>query len=929
MLQKILKKYFSIHAGESKIVLLMQFYIFLIITVLLLIKPTVSALFIHDLGAEKLPYGFLLVAVTAIFTSIFYNRMVKKFAIKFVATATIILFSALFFMLSYLIRQGLMEDWLLYFYYVILSLFGVLVTSQFWVIANIVFNIREAKRLFGFIGAGAIAGGILGGYLTSIVANYFGTEAVIALAATLLLGCLPIIFWIWKIRINRLNKFIKKKRVKKEESISGNSFSIVLKSKHLINISALVGVSVLVAKLVDYQFSFMAHKAYTNSDELASFFGFWYSSFNIVALVIQLFLTNRLLKRFRLTLNMLLLPLTLTLGSILFIVFPELWVVIFMKGVDTSFKQSINKASFELSILPVPYETKKQAKPFIDVVVDSVATGISGFLLIFVIEKLSVDPFYISIIVIFFLLVWFYLIYKIRRSYFNSFRENIKGVINTRKESLVGEENSISTTINVLKEGAEEEILVMLRYLKYHESDIFKPYILKLLNHPSDKIKAAAIRDIYNYNVDEARVKVKQLALQSNDEIVIYEAMEYLLLHTSDIEDKVYLSYLDNEKTQIKQIALLCLAKASRYNKELGAKFNLTERIKNKINELTQGKEKISKEEIAELLITIGYSGNTEFYFFIEKYLKSKKPELVIYAIKAAGFSHHEMFVNILLSFMNEDDYRKYAVKALQTYGEDIVQLLFEKDENQELSPEIRGCVPELVQIFKTKKSIVVLLQLLTSKEVLVRLNASKGLKNLEINNSKARISDKRLSDVFFKESHYFKNTLSYIKSLEKVNKKQTCKEFDEAVKKRTELVFYLKKQLDDSLSTIFNLLSIKYLDTDMEIAQKGITTETEESRINTVEFLSNILQSDLKKEFVPLLEYHFLSDTDNGIKIDSISETKCLLKILNERGVVTKILILQLISFLNKSPFIKKLELLSKHKNKEVRNLANTILNS
>jgi len=53
------------------------------------------------------------------------------------------------------------------------------------------------------------------------------------------------------------------------------------------------------------------------------------------------------------------------------------------KGVDGSFKQSINKAAFELSFLPVSYESKKQAKPFIDVVVDSVATGIAGFLLPF------------------------------------------------------------------------------------------------------------------------------------------------------------------------------------------------------------------------------------------------------------------------------------------------------------------------------------------------------------------------------------------------------------------------------------------------------------------------------------------------------------------------------------------------------------------
>nr|WP_262496369.1 hypothetical protein [Nonlabens ulvanivorans] len=40
--------------------------------------------------------------------------------------------------------------------------------------ANVIFNIREAKRLFGFIGAGGIAGGIAGGYVTSILVPFTG-----------------------------------------------------------------------------------------------------------------------------------------------------------------------------------------------------------------------------------------------------------------------------------------------------------------------------------------------------------------------------------------------------------------------------------------------------------------------------------------------------------------------------------------------------------------------------------------------------------------------------------------------------------------------------------------------------------------------------------------------------------------------------------
>ena len=39
---------------------------------------------------------------------------------------------------------------------------GVLLISQFWTLANVVYDPRQAKRLFGFVGGGAPLGGIAG-----------------------------------------------------------------------------------------------------------------------------------------------------------------------------------------------------------------------------------------------------------------------------------------------------------------------------------------------------------------------------------------------------------------------------------------------------------------------------------------------------------------------------------------------------------------------------------------------------------------------------------------------------------------------------------------------------------------------------------------------------------------------------------------------
>ena len=170
MLRKFIQKTFDIRSGELGVSLLMQLYIFLIITTLLIVKPTVNALFLSKLTSESLPYAFLFVALVAVGSSFFYNKALKRFSLLRIVTATLIISGLIFISLKILLSLHYFSTWLLYFYYVWVAIYAVLATSQFWVLANLVYNIREAKRLFGFIGAGAISGGILGGYLTNLLA---------------------------------------------------------------------------------------------------------------------------------------------------------------------------------------------------------------------------------------------------------------------------------------------------------------------------------------------------------------------------------------------------------------------------------------------------------------------------------------------------------------------------------------------------------------------------------------------------------------------------------------------------------------------------------------------------------------------------------------------------------------------------------------
>ena len=89
-----------------------------------------------------------------------------------------------------------------------------------------------------------------------------------------------------------------------------------------------------------------------------------------------------------------------------------------------------------------------------------------------------------------------------------------------------------------------------------------------------------------------------------------------------------------------------------------------------------------------------------------------------------------------------------------------------------------------------------------------------------------------------------------------------------------------LELRLDRQLQRIFRFLGIKYPPNDVEPILNIILTGKEEQRIHAIEFLDNILDSQLKKELIPIAE---------SVLVEAISEEK--IKKLKKTNITTKTL--------------------------------------
>ena len=292
----LLQRVFDIRQGETSRALLMFAYIFLIISCLLIVKPVRNSLFLTRFGAAQLPYVFILVAVFATLLTSFYSRYSSRVRLDRLirnSLLTIISNLVIFWLLLLIDFQAV---WFIYGFYIWVAIFAVVSTSQFWVLANFVFNAREAKRLFGFIGAGAISGGIFGGYLTNYLAPAIGTENLLLVCATFLGICLIILTVVWRQQETERMSEKREKRIQRTPTGKAASpLAMVKNSRHIAYLTGIVGLGVIVANLVDYQFNTIAEQSIRDKDELTAFFGFWLSNLSIVSLGIQLFVTGRIL----------------------------------------------------------------------------------------------------------------------------------------------------------------------------------------------------------------------------------------------------------------------------------------------------------------------------------------------------------------------------------------------------------------------------------------------------------------------------------------------------------------------------------------------------------------------------------------------------------------------------------------------------------
>lgn len=846
--KRLLLRAFDIREGEYRRVLLMQLHIFLIILCLWIIKPVVNAHFLAKAGIGNLPLVFLMVALTALLLTNLYARLLRRRALASLIFSTYVIAISGIVAMGLLLRLHVLEQWVVYPFYIGVALFGLVTTSQFWILANLVFDAAEARRLFGFIGAGAIAGGVGGGYITSVLAPVLNSENLLFIAAALLAGVLFINRTIWRDHIPE-ERATARDVVAREEGEA--PWRLVRRHRLLTYLALIMGISVVVAKLVEFQFSAIASATITDPDRLAAFFGFWFSSFNVVSLIIQLFLTQRIVGSYGIGRALFILPGALFLGTIGVIMLPVLALAITLKLLDVSLKQSINKAATELLVFPLSLAVKSQAKTFIDVFVDTTATGIGGLLLLFVVRTMEWSIPSVGVLILGLLLIWMWLALRIRRAYLLAFQSSLNLEEPEKPHPFrLSRTSAVESIRRAIRQGNESQLRFLLQKVAETRDQRLIPEALPHLEHPSPNIRLLALQCLYHADNHACLPRIQSL-LRDTDPEVRYQAFATMLAHIRQDRIRTINTYLAHPDPVISTAALVGLAAETRNNPEMRRLYDLDQLIRDRLEQAERHPAQLADR--GHIAHAIGYGQIQAFYPQLETWMEAPDETLAANALHGAAKSEDPRLIPAMTRALIPRRSREAATRALLSFPfPTLLHALRALVSDPETPLAVLLQLPPLLAEAGHARSTELLVSLLDIPFSPLQTAAMRALQNQQARWPQLHGSEKKLRQHLLRESAHLQSIRSALLTLR----------HSAGSPEADRLLQHLEQLRSAGGERLFRLLSLCYPDFQVFALYERLREPDPAFRHNALELLDNLLEPPLKHAILPVLRQEWLPES-------------------------------------------------------------------
>src|SRR5919112_231892 len=401
-LDRALRPFADVRAGEGGTVLLLTINVFLLLASYYFIKPVREALILSGQGAAVKSYAAAGQALMLLALVPAYGLLADRLPRRGLLNVVTGFFVACLFAFYVLTRSGV-EVGVAFFLWV--GVFNLMIVAQFWSFANDVYTKEQGERLFAIVAFGGSLGAVVGAGLTGRLIPIVGVPQLLLVAAGLLVVAAFISNLVDARERHRHEKHLPAHLTTAEipaatgeyqiamvedarkltVSLPGTgpatrpgTFRLVFADRYLLLIAFLM----LVLNWVNTTGEYILGRTVAGAAETAvaagragglsvqEYIGSFYSDFlfivSVASMVLQLFVVSRLIKYFGVKIGILVLPILALTGYTILAFVPILSLVRAVKIAENSTDYSIQNTVRNVLFLPTSRDQKYKAKQAID-----------------------------------------------------------------------------------------------------------------------------------------------------------------------------------------------------------------------------------------------------------------------------------------------------------------------------------------------------------------------------------------------------------------------------------------------------------------------------------------------------------------------------------------------------------------------------------
>ena len=824
----------DVRPDERSRTALMFLYYLLVLFAYYILKPVARGLFLEKLDADKLPWLYILMALLGGAGASWVSRATTRSRLTDVIGMT-----QLFLILNILLIWGLLF-WpylarvMLYVFNVWVGSFAVVTVGQFWLLANSLFDSRQARRLFPLIGIAAVLGGFFGGTFASVTVAAIGAQHLL-LVCGLLVGAT----WFVVRGLRRYEPAAKFPLETEAKYRLADTLKPIWESSHLRTISFLVGLMFVVDTLVDYQFSVMAKETYSGA-QLTSFLARFQGIYlNLLSFVLQLFLSGPVLRHLGVGGALAFAPVSVAAGCAGFLAFPSMLTAGFTRAIEAATRYTFTRPGMELLYSPVPRELKNRTKTFLETAVDRVSRATAGGLLLLCTSVLAFSLREITMLTIVLAAAWAGLAVLVLRTYMQTLRRSIeKREVHFENLTVnVSDAATLGALLQSLDSPNQRQVAYALGLLEQIPQVSLTDRLPGLLRHPSSEVRAATLRLLAGRGDRAALGEVEEL-LPSADPSVRVQAVHYLC--QADPNPNLRLEQMLNHSDWDVRLAAIEAAEEYSYSRPVRTiSPEWLEELRTR-HPAGDGNARV----LLARALPLADSSQVPVAELLRGLLGDSDPAVAGAALESAGKIQSRELVPLLVSKLPHRRVRAQARDALARYGPRIVGTLGDYLGDSREPEEVRRQIPRLLGQFATPEAADALIAHLPNSKRGARFQILKALNRIRRDHPEIRISPEVIDGEILQEAKLYHQLL-------------LCVQGDRANggPGRELLMATLKERLDQTMARLFRLSALRYSPKEVYDAYQGTRSTQSQRRAGALEFLDNLLERSHKRILLPLLE--------------------------------------------------------------------------